>query len=142
MLFWSALFFGVCGAMFLRVASNGGEMRLFPTAIQISGAPVYAFAFAALSFGFVGLATASYVVNRRRGVRELVIADDAFEVPKNVWSAATHRVERVQVQRFATQSAMGTKTVSIITSTGPVHVSNRMVGENGYQALRAWLQHR
>lgn len=106
----------------------------------MSGAPVHAFA--ELSFGFVGLATASYVVNRRRGVRELVITDDAFEVPKNVWSAATHRVERVQVQRFATQSAMGTKTVSIITSTGPVHVSNRMVGENGYQALRAWLQHR
>ena len=137
-LFWAALFFSGCGAVFLHVASTGGQMRLFPTTILVRGAPVYGFA--VLSFGFVGLAVAAYVSNRRHGARELVIEPDAFEIPKSVSSASIRRIERAHVQRFAAQNQMGTKVVSVITTSGPVHVSNRTVGEDGYQALRAWLE--
>ena len=95
---------------------------------------------AALSFAFVALGIASTVTNRRRGRRELVVDADAFELPKSVWATHTVRVERAQVLRYAAQNTMGTKVVSVITAAGPVHVSNRLVGEDGYQAVLAWLE--
>lgn len=140
MLVLVVLFFGACGAVFLHVAESGGEMRLFPSNVMMSGAPIYGFA--AISFAFVGLGIASFFANRMRGARELVIGADAIEIPKNVWSSEVRRVERGQVLRYAAQNVMGTRTVSVITSAGPVHVSNRTVGDDGYEALLGWLEGR
>ena len=140
MLFLGVVFFGACGAVFLYVAETGGALRLFPSNVEVRGTPIYVFA--AIAFSFVGLGIASSVANRMRGPRELVIGADAFEVPKNVWSAEIRRVERAQVQRFTAEDVMGTKSLSVFTSAGVVHVSNRVVGDDGYEALREWLQGR
>ena len=40
------------------------------------------------------------------------------------------------------QAPRGTVSLSVFTSAGVVHVSNRVVGDDGYEALREWLQGR
>ena len=137
MLLVAVAFFGACGAVLFYVAATGGALRLFPTNVVVRGTPIYVFS--SVCFAFVGLGLTSYGANRMRGPRELVIGPDAFEIPKNVWSSVIRRVERDDVQRFATEDIMGTKVVSVVTRAGTVQVSNRTVGDDGYDALLGWL---
>jgi hypothetical protein len=138
MLGLAIVLFGATGVLFVVLAERGADVRLWPTGIYVSGGPVYLLA--AMSFAFVALAISQVVRGMTLGPRELVITDAWIEAPKSPWARETIRIKRAAVRSYDESNMMGTRIVAIQTKKRKLALSNRTVGEDGYDAVLRWLR--
>jgi hypothetical protein len=129
-------FFAACCALFTHAGVTGERVRLWPLSVTTAGGPVLVLA--ALSAGFVVVAGAQLVADRRLAPRELVLGETFLVAPKNAWTRTTLCVARDTVRTVTTSDWMGTRLVTIVFCGGKLVLSNRHVGNDGIAAVLAW----
>jgi hypothetical protein len=130
------VFFGLCGAGWTWYAVKSGPPAGL-LGFYVDGAP--SLGLAVLGFAPFVAALALLIRSRRLGPRELIIAPSFIEIPRNPWSRSTVRIERAHIKRFIESDIVGNRIITITTDEGKRPLNNRLLGDDGYEALKEWL---